>query len=1205
MARERSGAAPRHVASSGCRGSGGGNRAGGSGAGRGIPKDRADRRRPNIALQGSTLRASGGRVLAGAEASAGGHRVTSGSRKQCQWRGGGRAVTSAENDDDDADVADGARRVALEQRGTVDGEGKGARGRAAGMAVRRRGDDKAGKAHGGDEAGGGSEGRRVGVNGNGQGRILVTEQQADGCDEGQVMQEQHTAAAVLEGTAEGVRKDGTDEEASRTQAEAAAAAAFPTLALPLLVPLLGTGEDVGRAMCVNREWRHSLTHAVRSFSLRFHPDSLSWRPSFHHPPALSSDLCNPAAVQLPLLDTSPAPLQPPSLRLCANQGCGSCASGSTAWCVGGGGRGGWGERAEAGGNASSSSNSSSSDEYGSGWGKVLSSVVLQCDMPFPCTSLLTPGNSVTSWKHALSRYPNLTSLHLPLLSSPPWSTLTDIHDNSAGSSRYYPLPCDVLVSPAHLSSLLCGLGQLQCSTTLRCVRVEVTVDWHSQHLVRTSTSTSTSSSSSGTHYQHRAPRQHHLLCHHGEPAYPRLFHSRMQKRTVAMEQREVEKGMQGLLHACPNLRALHLHGPDLSCLLSLSPSTLAAFSHLTHLSLPLPGSIPTPILHLSRLASLSLSLCLECPAALASFHRQMLSPGLFRHLSCLSSLSLLALRSPRGPTTSTSSVNVSPSLLDSLQASLRSLTLLLHDADVHAPSASPFASLWTLSRLTHLNTDLSTDSNTNLHSTDSNTNLHSTDFNTLLSAPPPSTASPAPLSPATRLILPRLPTLDPSSPTPHLSLGSLLHLTSLTLTSLTHVPASLTLLSSLNRLDLPWATEDPHGAIRALPCLSHLDCSLQQLHHLLDLGPSPSCQPCFCGIRVRCDCCDCQGSSGGGSSSRSGSGSGSGSMRSDWHSSSRRGESSDGSGSTGSGAAGGTSTHAPFRHCSCLHPSQAPHHRTRGLTSLVLRAHPQLPTTHVHTHSYPSLLHLELHGITSCHWRWGNRAVPPAFSLFPNLHTLTCNPPPDDPHTNHSVSLDLALLPSLTRISGGFALSRADRLLYPSLNTVVFNHGRMVPSVPWEPLLQLRSLRTLILSQSFLLLDSPNPYYWHRDAPPPLHLLTALHTLQMPLPCCKRQRNLPVLTLNWPPHVRCLCLCDSPLTQLPPTVLGCLELEELHLIGWPHLSELPAGLAGLERLRVVRVSGCEEEPTVPVELLPLLRGKRWHFPFTQSMACER
>ncbi|CAI5981098.1 unnamed protein product [Closterium sp. NIES-65] len=1148
MARERSGAAPSHVASSGCRGSGGGNRAGGSGAGRGIPKDRADRRRPNIELQGATLSASGGRVRApGAEASAGGHRVTSGSRKQCQWRGGGGAVTSAENDDDDADVADGgnhtrggvlleqiaaaarmkraaqeaaaAWRVALEQRGTVDDEGKGARGRAAGLAERRRGDDKAGKAHGGDEAGrGGSEARRVGVNGNGQVRILVNEQQADGYDEGQVMQEQHTAAAVLEGTVEGVRKDGTDEEASRTQAEAAAAAAaaaFPTLALAPLVPLLGTGEDVARAMCVNREWRHSLTHAVRSFSLRFHPDSLSWRPSFHHPPALSSDQCNPAAIQLPLLDPSPAPLPPPSLRLCANQGCGSCASGSTAWCAGGGERGGWGEEAEAGGNASSSSNNSSSDGYGSGWGKVLSSVVLQCDMPFPCTSLLTPGNSVTSWKHALSRYPNLTSLHLPLLSSPPWSTLTVSLDNSARSSRYYPLPCDVLVSPAQLSSLLCGLGQLQCSATLRCVHVEVTVDWHSQHLVRTSSS----GGGGGTHYQRRAPRQHHLLCRHGELACPRLFHSRMQKRTLAMEQREVEKGVQGLLHGCPNLRALHLHGPDLSCLLSLSTTTLAAFSHLTHLSLPLPGSIPTPILHLSRLASLSLSLCLECPTALASFHRQMLSPGLFRHLSCLSSLSLLALSSPRGAatattTTSSSVVSVSPSLLDGLHASLRSLMLLLHDADVHAPSASPLTSLWTLSRLTHLNTDLHTNFNT--------------DFNTLVYPPPSSTAPPTPLTPTAHLFPPHLST-PPPSPTPHLGLASLSHLTSLTLTSLTHVPASLSLLSSLSRLELPRATEDPHGAIRALPHLSHLDCSLKQLHLLLDFGPSPSCRPCFCGIR----------------------------------------------------------------------------HRTRGLTSLVLRSHPQLPTTHMHTHCYPSLRHLELHGITSCHWRWGNRAVPPAFSLFPNLHTLICNPPPDDPHTNHSVNLDLALLPSLTRISGGFALSRADHLLYPSLHTVVLHRGRMVPSVPWEPLLLLRSLRTLILSQSFLLLDSPNPYYWHRDVPPPLHLLTALDTLQMPLPCRKWQRSLPLLTLNWPPHVRCLRLCDSPLTHVPPTLLGCLELEELHLIGWPHLSELPAGLAGLERLRVVRVSGCEEEPGVPVELLPLLRGKRWHFPFTQSMACER
>ncbi|CAI5529595.1 unnamed protein product [Closterium sp. Naga37s-1] len=1136
MARERSGAAPRHVASSGCRGSGGGNRAGGSGAGRGITKDRADRRRPNIALQGATLRASGGRVRAGAEASAGGHRVTSGSRKQCQWRGGGGAVTSAENDDDDADVADGgnhtrggvlleqiaaaarmkraaqeaaaARRVAAEQRGTVDGEGKGARGRAAGMAVRRRGDDKAGKAHGGDEAGGGSEGRRIGVNGNGQGRILVTEQQAGGCDEGQVMQEQHTAAAVLEGTAEGVRKDGTDEEASRTQAEAAAAAAFPTLALPLLVPLLGAGEDVARAMCVNREWRHSLTHAVRSFSLRFHPHSLSWRPSFRHSSALpSAHHWNPAAVQLPLLDPAPAPLPPPSLRLCANQGCGSCASGSTA-CV-------------------------------------------------------------TSWKHALSRYPNLTSLHLPLLSSPPWSTLTDGHDYSAGSSsRYYPLPCDVLVSPAHLSSLLCGLGQLECRATLRCVRVEVTVDWHSQHLVRTSSGSSSSSGGGGAHGLHRALREHHLLCHHGEPACPRLFHSRMQKRTLVMEQREVEKGVQGLLHGCPNLRALHLHGPDLSCLLSLSPSTLAAFSHLTHLSLPLPGSIPTPVLHLSRLASLSLSLCLKCPAALASFHRQMLSPGLFRHLSCLSSLSLLALRSPRGPTTSTSSVNVSPSLLDGLQASLRSLTLLLHDADVHAPSASPFASLCTLSRLTHLNTDLHTN--------------FTTDFNTLVYPPPSSTAPSASLTPIAHLFPPHLSTLPPS-PTPHLGLASLSHLTSLALTSLTHVPASLSLLSCLSHLELPQATDDPHGAIRALPHLAHLDCSLLQLNHLLDLGPSPSCKPCSCGIRVSCDCCDCQGSSGSGSSGGSGSDSGSGSS---------------------SGAAE-ASTHAPFPHCSCLHPSQAPQQRTRGLTSLVLRAHPQLPTTHVHTHSYPSLLHLELHGIASCHWRWGNRAVPPTFSLFPNLHTLICNPLPDDPQTNHSVNLYLALLPSLTRISGGFALCRADRLLYPSLHTVVFNRVRLVPSVPWEPLLQLRSLRTLILSHSFLLLDSPNPYYWHRDVPPPLHLLTALHTLQMPLPCHKRQRNLPVLTLNWPPHVRCLRLCDSPLTHLPPTVLGCLELEELHLIGWPHLSELPAGLAGLKRLGVVRVSGCEEEPTVPVELLPLLRGKRWHFPFTQSMACER
>ncbi|GJP84883.1 hypothetical protein CLOP_g14929 [Closterium sp. NIES-67] len=121
-------------------------------------------------------------------------------------------------------------------------------------------------------------------------------------------------------------------------------------------------------------------------------------------------------------------------------------------------------------------------------------------------------------------------------------------------------------------------------------------------------------------------------------------------------------------------------GFNLHCVLALAPATLASFSRLTHLSLPLPGAIPPPILRLPRLASLSFALCLEDPSALPAFQRQMDSPALFRHLSSLSSLTLLARRSSSSLPTCPPS-DISADLFHGVQPTLCSLTLLLHEAN--------------------------------------------------------------------------------------------------------------------------------------------------------------------------------------------------------------------------------------------------------------------------------------------------------------------------------------------------------------------------------------------------------------------------------------------------------------------------------------------------------------------------------------------
>ncbi|CAI7812890.1 unnamed protein product [Closterium sp. NIES-54] len=454
--------------------------------------------------------------------------------------------------------------------------------------------------------------------------------------------------------------------------------------------------------------------------------------------------------------------------------------------------------------------------------------------------------------------------------------------------------------------------------------------------------------------------------------------------------------LRALLTQCSALRSLHLHHTSLAPHLCVPASLPSLAPRLEHLSLPLPR-IPPCLFRLSSLRSLSLTLSPPIQPQLASG-----SP--FALMTRLSSLSLhldlevhvhrdppphllirMLLSRRRPACIPPSTLPISPDLFAGLGPSLRRLSLRATKVQglceewppVRVPREHCLASLWSLHSLTQLDTNLwvmdgdwgeeevQAGQGLDGRSRDGGGDEDEEEIMPFL----PLLRSQHPRSVPCRIALPLI---------PHsLSLHSV-------------VPAVLSHLSSLTRLEMPAAAFDPHGSILSLPSLRHLDVAIPDLFLLL-----PSHEP---SSHVN------SAGSIGASSSRL---------------------------STAIESPAPTGAHATDNNST-----------TTGLHTLVLPSTGRLiiPPT---TSPYPSLLHLELLSLPSLLWLGPcHQPMPPSRCLLPNLRSLVCGV---DDHRGGTVEsgteVDVAALPSLTHVSGGACLLRTETTppLYPRLQFLLLD----------------------------------------------------------------------------------------------------------------------------------------------------------------------
>ncbi|CAI5516742.1 unnamed protein product [Closterium sp. Naga37s-1] len=613
--------------------------------------------------------------------------------------------------------------------------------------------------------------------------------------------------------------------------------------------------------------------------------------------------------------------------------------------------------------------------------------------------------------------------------------------------------------------------------------------------------------------------------------------------------------LRALLTQCSALRSLHLHHTSLTPHLCLPASLPALAPRLEHLSLPLP-SIPPCLFRLSSLRSLSFTLSPPIQPQLASG-----SP--FSHMTRLSSLSLhldLDVHVHRDPPPHLflrmllshchpacippSTLPISPDLFAGLGPSLRRLSLRSTKVrgfcedwpPVRVPREHCLASLWSLHSLTQLDTNLwvmdgdwgeqevqeSLGQGSEERSRDVDEDEDEDEkemrswrrerYEPGAGDPWDRNRGPGPFS----LYRPHS-TLGPC-------LAALCSLTSLTLSLHSVVPAALSQLSSLTRLEMPAAAFDPHGVILSLPTLRHLDVAIPDLSLLL-----PSHEP-----SPRTDAT----SSVGASSSRLST-----------------------TVTLGTAALTPTGAHAT----DTTTTSSSSLSSTTGLHTLVLRSTDRLliPPT---TSPYPSLLHLELHSLPSLLWLGPHdRPMPPSCCLFPNLRSLLCA-------VNSSrggMEVDVAALPSLTHMSGGPCLLRTDTTppLYPRLQFLLLKFTE--PPYP-APLSSFTQLRFLCLGMAGL--------PWQTALLPALSSLPLLRTLRLEniytaMQCCVFDKPLPLTTLQ---------LCNAHLESLHPSIALLTRLTRLDLLRWIHLKCLPEQLTALTALQSLAVSGCQRgRPGVP------------------------
>ncbi|CAI5468266.1 unnamed protein product [Closterium sp. Yama58-4] len=621
--------------------------------------------------------------------------------------------------------------------------------------------------------------------------------------------------------------------------------------------------------------------------------------------------------------------------------------------------------------------------------------------------------------------------------------------------------------------------------------------------------------------------------------------------------------LRAFLTQCSSLRSLHLHHTSLTPLLCLPASLPTLAPRLEHLSLPLP-SIPPCLFHLSSLRSLSLTLS-------PPIQPQLTSGSPFSGMTRLSSLSLhldLDVHVHRGPPphllirmllshchpacVPPSTLPISPDLFSGLGPSLRRLSLRStkirgfceHWPPVRVPREHCLPSLWSLHSLTQLDTNLwIMDGDWGEEEVQEGQGLDERSRDGDLDEDEKEIKSwrqeryePGAGDPWDRNRGPGPFSLY----SPHSTLGpclSALHsLSSLTLSVHSVVPAALSHLSSLTRLEMPAAAFDPHGSILSPPTLRHLDVAIPNLSLLL---PSHASSP-----RANAT------GSVGASSSRL---------------------------STAIGAVvgpTGTGTHTRNITSSCS--------TTTGLHTLVLRSTGRLliPPT---TSPYPSLLHLELRSLPSLLWLSPRgRPMTPSRCLFPNLRSLLCGVDGDEGGTDDSrTEVDVAALPSLTHVSGGACLLRTETTpsLYPHLQFLLLDFTEPPHSSPHLP--SFSQLRVLCLEMA--------GFPWQMALLPALSSLPHLRSLRLcnihtEARCCVFDAPLPLTTLQ---------LCNAHLESVHPSIALLARLTRLDLLSWINLKSLPDQLNALTALRSLAVCGCRRgQPDVPECVAHMLRGRR-------------
>ncbi|GJP37945.1 hypothetical protein CLOM_g22391 [Closterium sp. NIES-68] len=264
---------------------------------------------------------------------------------------------------------------------------------------------------------------------------------------------------------------------------------------------------------------------------------------------------------------------------------------------------------------------------------------------------------------------------------------------------------------------------------------------------------------------------------------------------------DLSADLSALLHALPHLRSLHLQSKH--SFLRLAPPTLAAFSRLLHLSLPV-GQLPPPLLTLTQLTSLNLAVDdSTCSLLLAS-------PAPFQRFTRLSSLWLhLGVSSTSTPRATISSTVSAAVTISSSSRSCSNVTSSSANATMSSTSLAPLLVPPDLfSGLSHSLTSLT--------------------FIPPGYPPPSPTSLPPSLFDLSSLRSLRL--LPPSTTTAHgwEDLNSLSLLTQLTFLEVScaagyAVPVSLHGLPCLAHLVVPWAKSDPGRIIPSLRALRELE----------------------------------------------------------------------------------------------------------------------------------------------------------------------------------------------------------------------------------------------------------------------------------------------------------------------------------------------------------------------------------------------